>query len=77
MGPRVFLAAALWSMSTPASAQEVCGNRVDDDVDGLLDCFDPDCSGSLPDGDGDGLSDACDVCPGPSDGLQPFGPWSR
>ncbi|MCW3086240.1 MAG: hypothetical protein JWP12_3606 [Bacteroidetes bacterium] len=28
-----------------ASAQEICGNGVDDDGDGLIDCMDPDCSG--------------------------------
>lgn len=28
-----------------AVAQEICGNGVDDDGDGLIDCLDPDCSG--------------------------------
>ncbi len=26
--------------------QEICDNRIDDDGDGLIDCFDPDCNGS-------------------------------
>lgn len=27
------------------SSQEICDNRIDDDGDGLIDCFDPDCGG--------------------------------
>ena len=27
------------------SAQEICNNGIDDDGDGMVDCFDPDCSG--------------------------------
>ncbi|MEL6559320.1 MAG: LamG-like jellyroll fold domain-containing protein [Bacteroidota bacterium] len=32
--------------SVAAMAQEICDNGIDDDGDGLIDCFDPDCSGS-------------------------------
>ncbi|SEP79506.1 HYR domain-containing protein [Neolewinella agarilytica] len=33
-------------VSNSLSAQaEICGNGIDDDADGLIDCFDPDCSG--------------------------------
>lgn len=28
-----------------AFSQEICDNRIDDDGDGLIDCFDPDCGG--------------------------------
>lgn len=31
-----------------SNAQENCGNGVDDDSDGLIDCFDPDCTGNPP-----------------------------
>jgi len=26
--------------------EEICDNRIDDDGDGLIDCLDPDCSGT-------------------------------
>ena len=29
-------------------AQEICDNGIDDDSDGLVDCFDPECEGSAP-----------------------------
>ena len=29
------------------NAQEICGNGSDDDNDGLIDCYDPDCSGDI------------------------------
>ena len=29
-----------------SQAQEICNNGIDDDSDGLIDCYDPDCSGS-------------------------------
>jgi hypothetical protein len=29
------------------SAQEICDNGIDDDGDGLIDCYDPDCCGSV------------------------------
>ncbi|MGZ4158099.1 MAG: hypothetical protein ACXVED_13330, partial [Bacteroidia bacterium] len=33
------------------NAQEICGNGIDDDGDGLVDCLDPDCtSNSVPTG---------------------------
>lgn len=31
-------------VSLSIHAQEICGNRIDDDNDGLVDCLDPDCS---------------------------------
>lgn len=30
-------------------SQENCGNGIDDDGDGFIDCLDPDCTGNLPD----------------------------
>ena len=46
---------------------EECANLVDDDLDGLMDCADPDCGGICPeictdsiDNDGDGLIDCAD-----------------
>ena len=33
-------------ISLTAMAQENCSNGIDDDGDGLIDCFDPDCSGN-------------------------------
>ena len=32
--------------SLSAYAQEICNNGIDDDNDGLIDCYDPDCSGN-------------------------------
>ena len=28
-------------------AQEICNNGIDDDADGLIDCYDPQCAGSV------------------------------
>ncbi len=44
---------------------EICGNGLDDDGDGLVDCEDPDCylaanSGDI-DTDGDGIGNICDI----------------
>ncbi|MEL6651194.1 MAG: hypothetical protein AAFQ87_10365, partial [Bacteroidota bacterium] len=37
----------VFSLSTMTSfAQEICGNGLDDDGDGFIDCFDPDCGGA-------------------------------
>ncbi len=33
-------------MAVPAYAQEICNNGIDDDHDGFIDCYDPDCSAS-------------------------------
>lgn len=44
---------------------EICDDGVDNDFDNLIDCEDPDCA--LPDSDGDGVGDACDICPGGDD----------
>ncbi len=33
-------------LSFSSYGQEICDNRIDDDGDGLIDCFDPDCSGA-------------------------------
>lgn len=35
-----------FGLSLPLAAQEICGNGLDDDNDGFIDCFDPDCSGA-------------------------------
>lgn len=45
--------------------REICDDGIDNDGDGLVDCFDPDCylaanSGAL-DSDGDGIGDTCDL----------------
>jgi gliding motility-associated-like protein len=32
--------------NTAVFAQEICNNGIDDDGDGLIDCYDPDCSGN-------------------------------
>jgi len=34
------------SASTMVLTEEICDNRIDDDGDGLIDCMDPDCSGT-------------------------------
>ncbi len=49
---------------------EECGNGIDDDMDGLIDCDDPDVffDPSLPDNDGDGIPDCCDNCTDDRDG---------
>jgi len=36
----------LLSIASLGYAQEICNNGIDDDNDGLIDCFDPDCSGN-------------------------------
>jgi len=55
-----------------AIGTEVCDDGADNDADGLIDCFDPDCAGVPPcgaeagqcgdgvDNDADGLTDCCD-----------------
>ena len=50
-------------MSLTSSAQEICNNSIDDDGDGLIDCFDPDCNGNISctDSDLDGVSNAIDL----------------
>ncbi len=72
--PRIALVGMLALLAAPGSAlgQELCGDRIDDDADGLLDCLDPDCLGSSPDGDADGASGACDACPAWGDGSAAF-----
>lgn len=42
---------------------EVCDDGIDNTGNGLIDCEDPVCRDALPDSDGDGVSDLCDVCP--------------
>ena len=56
-----------------AIGAEICDDGVDNDADGLIDCFDPDCSGVPPcgseagqcndgvDNDADGTTDCCDA----------------
>jgi len=44
---------------------EICGNGIDNDGDGLIDCFDSDCYLAINSGendhDGDGIGDSCDL----------------
>jgi hypothetical protein len=46
-----------------------CGDNVDNDGDGHVDCKDPDCvgDGACADSDGDGVYDPMDLCPGGND----------
>ena len=55
--------------TTSTTIAEICGNNIDDDGDGVDDCFDTDC----PDLDGDGVNDVCDLCPGADDNLDTDG----
>lgn len=55
----------VWLMSGPILLIEICANGIDDDGDGLIDCYDPDC----------GCTKVCDhqyfkVCP--LDCIRPF-----
>jgi len=52
-----------FSLAVMVSSVEICNNGLDDDGDGLLDCIDPDCSGSnfCSDADNDGVSDFFDL----------------
>ena len=40
-----FLFSALFLLSALANAQEICDDGIDNDGDGFIDCFDPDCAG--------------------------------
>lgn len=40
---RIFLVFFLWLLVQVTFAQEICGNCTDDDGDGLIDCYDPEC----------------------------------
>ena len=52
---------------TETSMPEICDNGIDDDGDGLIDCYDPDCSGNLACDDFYyGQTDACQYTPGTS-----------
>lgn len=46
---------------------EICDDGIDNTGNGLIDCQDPECINALPDSDGDGVSDICDICPGGDD----------
>ncbi len=58
-------------LSSPPSFPEFCGNGIDDDNDGLVDCDDPDCTNALyccddtvsGDCDGDGVDNLVDCAP--------------
>lgn len=41
----LFVSCLLFGLALPLAAQEICGNGIDDDGNGLTDCFDPACSG--------------------------------
>ena len=43
---KVFLFIPLLLSSYLSAAQESCNNGIDDDGDGLIDCYDPECSGN-------------------------------
>ncbi|MCB9684648.1 MAG: VCBS repeat-containing protein [Alphaproteobacteria bacterium] len=69
--------AFLISIASPAHAEALCDDGVDDDGDGLTDCEDPDCGrrpaccgGQLADTDGDGWCDPIDTCALVADPLQ-------
>jgi hypothetical protein len=55
--------------SDPVCPESLCADFVDNDLDLLTDCEDPDCAVSpfCADSDGDGVSDAADLCPGGND----------
>ncbi|HIO22153.1 MAG TPA: hypothetical protein EYN18_07150, partial [Nitrospirales bacterium] len=40
----VFLLCLGFASTLPAQVAEICGNGIDDDADGLVDCDDPDCT---------------------------------
>jgi hypothetical protein len=68
MRSAVLLFVALCAAAGPAGAAEVtCDDRLDDDVDGLVDCVDPDCVGHPAcadfDSDGDGALNDSDCAP--------------
>ena len=48
----LFLVQAISIQFFTLVAQEICNNGVDDDGDGLVDCFDEECEGRSPDCDG-------------------------
>ncbi|MBL6445581.1 gliding motility-associated C-terminal domain-containing protein [Fulvivirga sp. 29W222] len=41
-----FLFSALFLLAAVANAQEICDDGIDNDGDGFIDCFDPDCTGN-------------------------------
>lgn len=45
---RIICFCLFYSLATSLVAQEICDNEIDDDGDGLIDCYDPDCSGISP-----------------------------
>lgn len=45
---------------TPSDAELDCGDGIDEDVDGLADCADPDCAGGCFEDCGDGVDDDAD-----------------
>lgn len=47
IGKHAFVLVSLIVCALGAQAQEICNNGLDDDLDGYIDCFDPDCSGSF------------------------------
>lgn len=57
--------AIIVTIAASSSCPEICGNGIDDDDDGLTDCFDPDCylavNSGQSDSDGDGIGDICDL----------------
>ncbi len=62
----VFLLIAFFAAFTMISAQEICDNQLDDDNDGLIDVFDPDCLCNtvggfefIPNGGFEDKSDCC------------------
>jgi len=63
--------------ATPPDTETACRDGVDNDLDGLTDCEDPDCSldSSCPvvDTDGDGVIDSFDNCPNTPSGVTGFG----
>ncbi len=61
---KYFLFVLLFSAPLFAQAQEICDNGIDDDGDGFIDCFDPDCAlNSLCDGSYVGNDANCEAPP--------------
>lgn len=53
------------TVAISSSCPEICGNGIDDDNDGLTDCFDSNCylaaNSGQADNDGDGIGNICDL----------------
>jgi hypothetical protein len=75
----ILLPALLLGLATttalPGQVAEICGNGIDDDGDGLIDCEDPDCSFPLFSAGSYGDSNSQDVALGDLDGDGDLDAW--